>query len=474
MTFRLFGFDVEIQFGFWLTAGILGLGFLRSETPSSIFVWVAVILVSILVHELGHAFAIRRHRIQPVIALHWMGGTTSWRMAQPLTRSDRIVISLAGPFAGFGLALLVWIVGQLIPGGVESLPLYGLIAYDQLLWINTLWGLINLLPVLPLDGGHVLEEAMGPTRVRATMIISASAGALAAVFFISNGWFLPAMFFGFGAMQSYQRLRAEGSDAPRPAARQPHPEEDEEEPIPPATLSVLKRARAALANEDFEQVIELAEQVLSGTKAGEDDSEEPERPPPAAARVALELIAWAHLLRDQLDEAVAAHGAVAQLGQPDLALTAAIHIAKGNTREARRVLEMARASGDDRKEVVGPLIQLLIGSGEIPRASAVALDIIDALSSDDARRVASIAFDGRAYEWSARLSEAMFERDHAPEDAYEAARAHAQDGARERALELLRHAVEAGFTDRARAWSDAALEALRLGGPEFEAMLPRP
>jgi hypothetical protein len=58
------------------------------------------------------------------------------------------------------------------------------------------------------------------------------------------------------------------------------------------------------------------------------------------------------------------------------------------------------------------------------------------------------------------------------EDAYGAARASAKDGNLEGALELLRRAVEAGFSDRARAWSDSALEALR--GSALEAVLPRP
>ena len=129
--------------------------------------------------------------------------------------------------------------------------------------------------------------------------------------------------------------------------------------------------------------------------------------------------------------------------------------------------------GDDRKEIVGPLIQVLLEQGEVSRAAAVAFDIVDALSEEDARRMAKIAFEGRAFDWSARLYEALFERGRQPEDAYEAARAHAQDGALERALEMLRKAVEAGFSDRGRAWSDAALEALRADRG-LETIVPRP
>ena len=72
------------------------------------------------------------------------------------------------------------------------------------------------------------------------------------------------------------------------------------------------------------------------------------------------------------------------------------------------------------------------------RASAVAYDIVDSLSEEDARKMAKLAFDSRAFDWSARLYEAVFERQKSAEDAYEAARAHAQDGNYERALDMLR------------------------------------
>ena len=49
----------------------------------------------------------------------------------------------------------------------------------------------------------------------------------------------------------------------------------------------------------------------------------------------------------------------------------------------------------------------------------MAFDIVESLSDEDARRMAKIAFDGRAFEWAARLGEAVFERSRAPEDAYE-------------------------------------------------------
>src|SRR5437867_92971 len=103
MAFRLFGVDVEIQLGFWLGSFLIGWNG-RGMPGAGIVIWMAVVLLSVLVHEYGHAFAIKRHGIEPEIALHWMGGTTSWRAVLPLSRVDRIIISLAGPFAGFAFA----------------------------------------------------------------------------------------------------------------------------------------------------------------------------------------------------------------------------------------------------------------------------------------------------------------------------------------------------------------------------------
>ena len=65
-----------------------------------------------------------------------------------------------------------------------------------------------------------------------------------------------------------------------------------------------------------------------------------------------------------------------------------------------------------------------------------------------------------------------FNRTRRPDDAYEAARALACAGQIERALEWIKKAVEAGFSDRTRAWSDAALEALRTSSL-LGAVLPR-
>jgi Zn-dependent protease len=463
MELRIFGTDVEVQGGFWVTAFLLGMPVLTSgHSKFAIAVWVAVVFVSILAHEFGHAFAARANGLDPAIALHWMGGTTTFRAHARLSRFRLAFISIAGPLAGFGLAALMYAAIRFAPALVGRMPELGHFALEQLFIVNIYWGLINLVPVLPFDGGHVLEHLMGPKRVRATSLISLGAGIVVALWFLSSYSLWGAFIFGMGAIRSYQRFRSLGSDPVRPLV----PRVAAEEPLPLDYAIPLERARKALEDDDPQTAIAIAAEVLVGTPTREP-------PPVRAMHGALEILAWAHLMGGQNEAATEALENARKIGPTDAALAGAVLLAHGAKKDARKILEAARADGDHRKEIVGPLVQILIEQDEVPRAAAVALDIVDSLSEDDARKMASIAYEHRAFDWSARLYESVFDRAKVADDAYDAARALAQDGQLDHAMTMLRRAVDAGFSDRARAWSDAALDALR-GGADLEAVVPRP
>lgn len=120
----------------------------------------ATIFFSILVHELGHAVVGRRLGLQPQsILLHGFGGLCSYGR-RPGPRQG-FYASAAGPAAGLLLGALVWGI-QL---GVGTLPqtattwLLGQLL-GQMVWINVFWSLFNLLPMWPLDGGHVLNHGL--------------------------------------------------------------------------------------------------------------------------------------------------------------------------------------------------------------------------------------------------------------------------------------------------------------------------
>jgi Zn-dependent protease len=472
MKFRLFGIDVEVQWFFWLTSGFFAFEYLKAGHVDFAVTWILVVFVSVLVHELGHGLAVRRHGIEPVIALHGMGGTTSWTSRAPLSRPAHVVISLAGPFAGFALGLPILLVFggsigifgfgfHVAPMVVLHLSPLAREVISQMIWVNLAWGAVNLLPVLPFDGGHVLEQTLGPRHVRTTAAISTLVGASIAIFALMQTprqlWI--AMLFGMAAMQSFQRFNTPPAHSVIMPARKPIPPGGE---VPAELAAMLQTARSALADEQLARATSIAEDVLLAKPL-----------PPRAAILAHEIIGWARLLGDDPRGAANAVAAAKALGEVDAALVGATLHATGDLVGARKTLEGALAAGDRRKEVVGPLIQVLIAQGEVARAAAAALDIVDTLSEDDARKMAEIALEHRAFAEAARLFEACFTRARGAEDAYAAARAHALGGSHDRAVEWLRRAVEAGFSDRARAWSDAALEALRTG-PDLEAVLPRP
>jgi Zn-dependent protease len=469
MAFRLFGFDVTIQISFWITCVLFG--FLQFQSNIALVaIWTAVVLVSILVHELGHAVMIRRLGIVPEISLHGMGGTTSWRMALPVSRPQHVLISLAGPFFGFGFALLIFLLVQVLPASiVHGNALVGA-AIRLLMFVNLIWGLINLLPVLPFDGGHVLEHTLGPARIRWTLLISTVVGVAVAAYFAVGGQWWPAMLFGMSAFGSFSRWRTE-----TPVTRvDPAGDRPREEPLDPATRKHLATAREALDEGKPDVAISRAEDVLAQRELV--PASRKREPVHQASREALDIIAWAHLAANRLDQAGLAIGIRAQLGDPDKALVAALALARGLRTDALAILQRARAEGDQRKEIFGPLIRILIEDGEIAKGAATALDVFDGLSTDDARTIADAADAAGAHTWAARLYDACFARDKSPEDAYAAARSHTQDGAFEPALQSLAGAVAAGFGDRARVWSDAALAPLRAAPRDeaLEALLPRP
>lgn len=457
MRFRLFGVDIEIQLFFWVMAVFLGFGY-RNHL-AHLGVWVLVVLVSVLVHEFGHARAIMRHKIEPEIVLHGMGGSTKYRALLPLSRIDNIVISAAGPCAGFMVAGVIYAFMRFAPELMDRLPLLAQFGLDIAFEVNFYWGVFNLIPVLPLDGGHILEQAFGPKRARLAAGVSCLIGIAFAIYFGMQGMMIGVLILSMGAMRSFQRWNADSLSI-EPQGRGQAPPRDE--PVSAELTALLQSARHALAEEEIGRTRALAKQVLEAPDGS-----------PRARREALEILAWTHLLENDAPGAADLVAKARKLGEPDAALAGAVLFARRDLGAARRVLEEARARGDERKEVVGPLIQILLEQGEIARAAAVAFDIVDALSADDARKMAQIALEHRAYDWSARLSCAIFERERQAEDAYDAARALALEGNPEQSLQWLRKAVEAGFQDRARAWSDAALVALR-GSHGLETVLPRP
>jgi len=139
---------------FWIIVFALGWNLPLVEQ----FVWVGVVFVSILVHELGHVssalFFGRRSRV----VLYSMGGLTiPETQTSPLTGWRHAVVAFSGPTAGLLLAFLAYLTIPLM--GSTSSGLLGIL-YFHLVQINVVWSLVNLLPIWPLDGGQVARSLL--------------------------------------------------------------------------------------------------------------------------------------------------------------------------------------------------------------------------------------------------------------------------------------------------------------------------
>ncbi len=209
--FKLFGFPVRVQWMFWVVGCLLNFGLLTSKSPVALrllLVWLVVFFVSIIWHELGHAFAMRRFGGRPDILLYGMGGLCSGM--GHYTRNQSMFVSAAGPAAGFTLAL--------ISVGLSLTPLYqngyAKYAIDQLIFINIVWTVLNLFPILPLDGGQILRAFMAnrnPSVVPKVGMIAAGAAAILGLVLNRS---IMAMLFGYLAYQNWQMTRGYSNQRP--------------------------------------------------------------------------------------------------------------------------------------------------------------------------------------------------------------------------------------------------------------------
>lgn len=210
LRFTLFGFPIFIHWFFWLNAALLSghLGASSPEQLQALAIWIAAVLVSIIIHELGHAFTMRHFGARPHIVLYALGG-----LAIPdriFRRGQDIVVSLAGPLAQIAVGVGAMLLLQLSSGGdIRWLQVF----LADFIFASIWWGMFNLLPIFPLDGGHVMNSFLGPRYYKTTMWTGAIlAGLVGFYLFDRTHSLFNLLFFGMLAWQNIQR--ANGAQPP--------------------------------------------------------------------------------------------------------------------------------------------------------------------------------------------------------------------------------------------------------------------
>ena len=437
LNLRLFGIPVNIKPTF-LILGLLFFGWTRDVgIAAELVAWA---FLAILLHELGHAWAFRRYGISPAIELYMLGGLTfpTRDSARPtLTHGQHIFIAFAGPLMSLLLGLVLLVATALL-GGLPSFFLPWEQAAVYPLFFSIGWGILNLLPILPLDGGHILRHLLAfHPRWNAPLIaawVGISLGAaLLAYTLLSQQWW-NAMLVALLISTNYQQLQmARGKDVISP------------------TLDPAERIREYLYKGKTDEALQEAQNLLQHTSNRE------------LQGWTMQIIGNIYLQRNDLDAARAFAEAYPGYHQhiPELKLALLLHDhdAAGARDYARRAYDL-----NPRPGVAQIYLQLLMSDGRHAEAHEF-LDVIREAHEkpfDELAFAAQLFYRAGRYQAADTLYQELATRDQAnPIHAYNAACASARLGHLEQGLQWLQQAVARGYADKDRLQSDPDLAPLR-------------
>jgi hypothetical protein len=368
---------------------------------------------------------------------------TSWTDEKGISHAKRIAISLAGPFAGFIFGGAVYLSERNLPDLFADH--LGRQTYMDLLIVNLGWGIFNLMPILPLDGGNVaysieqwVTKKHGGLITRVVSLLFAGAVGLWA---LSIGWtwvvLLMALFAWNNGSALFQLLQYDRDGRVRP---------------------LLDQAQYAVKSDDGATAVQFAKEALNSARSVEMKEE--------AQRILLQgLILGADIeqAKKEADRLQAVYGHAALL-----------HALAGFERHqlprALPVIEYSYATAPS-PDLNFTFANALILAGRLQEAQQlIARQHQPEYAAGAYKMLQAAAFYSGEYELSAEAGRLAFERTKDPEVAYNIACAEARVGHEDRALAWIERAVETGYRDGAGLASDPDFEVLR-SRPEFEAIV---
>ncbi|MFP4599601.1 MAG: M50 family metallopeptidase [Persicimonas sp.] len=234
--FTLFGHPIYVTPFFLVLIAFFAFSGLQAgagmEALTNIIVWAPVLFIGILFHEFGHAFALQAYGYgNSRIVLHGFGGVTINERRKVSPPGKSIMISLAGPIASLllavisGGALLLYTGLSDVASAFEGGGVFATFLQTMAL-VNVVWAVFNMLPINPMDGGHVVlhglrwglkdqRKAMRYSAISSLVFLGLLVLGLLALGFGGLGLIWILVIAGMFAMQNWQILKSTNQQRPR-------------------------------------------------------------------------------------------------------------------------------------------------------------------------------------------------------------------------------------------------------------------
>lgn len=182
---RLMGVPIRLHFTFvLLLICLIVFGLSTAQSPASYTLFVLAVIVSVLLHELGHAFVSLLCRVRTLeIVMYPIGGVA--KLERPLRPWEEFWIALTGP--GVNLIIAASIFALLYHSDKRGINFFALARpsdanlADRIALANLILAGFNLLPAFPMDGGRMLRAVLSrlKSEYEATRVATWSGRALA-------------------------------------------------------------------------------------------------------------------------------------------------------------------------------------------------------------------------------------------------------------------------------------------------------
>jgi Zn-dependent protease len=440
---KILGIPTKVEGSFFVLSFFLAAS--RGQNLPLLLEWILVVLVSVLLHELGHALVARTFGLSPSIKLYSMGGLTSWESELTLTPSKHLLISLAGPAAGFLFGGIVFVAGPAVLGPNPAQLLA--VAYSDLLWVNVGWGIFNLLPMLPLDGGQVLltlEEWISKRKSRLVSHVISLMVALGITYLALSRrsmWIaiLGLWFVYINGSALVQKLQTHRDEKIRP---------------------LLDQSRDALTKSEFDKALLLTRRAQKKARTTAVRSE--------AAQLLIFILIHQRQFKEAEEELIKFNGLFGE----DSYLKGLFYFQKEEMATAIPHLKLA-FDRSPTQQLGMILYQGLINEKRYVEAFELCgQTVLSDVSWKLYVNLQNEAFAGSEFRVATQAGTLAFEKQPDPNVAYNIACSLARDSEIATACEWLERAVNSGFNNKDLMATDSDLEPLRLH-PKFDAILAK-